>query len=178
MKKYFNVSFFARIILGGIFIYAAIYKLLNPQLFEKVLSNYGFFPHVLIRFIVISVPLAELILGALLISGILSRYAALATIILLLIFIVLTVLGTLKGNSKCGCFPESSFLNSNNPFILLIRNFLLLLLAVVIITSKTGLKSKPLLSENIHFASLALALFITFCVSLLFVLIAKRAYEN
>jgi len=178
-KEYFNVSFFVRLVLGSVFIIAGISKLLNPHVFEKALNNYNLFPNVLINFILISFPWIELFLGGLLISGFLSRYIALVTIILILIFMCLTVISTSNGNSgDCGCFPGLPFLNSNNPFILIMRNFLLLALAVIILVGKRVPKLLTHISNKKHVYSLCWILIVIYLASLMFVLIAKRVHEK
>jgi len=41
IKTSFNLFFLVRFILGSIFIFAGIYKLLNSQVFENALNNYN-----------------------------------------------------------------------------------------------------------------------------------------
>ena len=130
----------SRLVLGSIFIYSGIYKVTNPQIFLRAVENLGIFSDSLENIVVYAFPWIELVLGSLLITGLLARKAALGSAILLIFFISITVINSFKGNLvPCGCFPESSILSSNNPFIATIRNFILLILGGIIIVARGGL---------------------------------------
>jgi len=54
--KNISIKLFARIILGGIFIYAGLYKLSDPTIFERSLINYSLFSSVLTHYITVVFP--------------------------------------------------------------------------------------------------------------------------
>ncbi len=39
-----NAEFIARLILGGLFIYSSIHKIIDPAQFARIISNYDLFP--------------------------------------------------------------------------------------------------------------------------------------
>ena len=63
IKEYFKgpVVLFARLILGGVFIYASIDKILNPGDFAKIISNYHVLPFGLENLLAITLPWVELL---------------------------------------------------------------------------------------------------------------------
>gem|GEM_PF-6833160 len=124
-------------------------------------------------------PWIELVLGILLVTGILARYAALVSSILLIIFIIVTILNVFRGDlNQCGCFPESSILNSNNPFILVIRNYIFLVLGITIIVSRKGFKSRPLISIKGHVYDFIIFFAISFLLSILVISISQKRAEK
>jgi putative oxidoreductase len=137
MKKYFDLPFISRLILGSIFIYAGLYKILNPESFEKTLHAYNFPSNSFTGFIALIFPWAQLIFGALLVSDYLARYVASIMSILLLIIIIMNILNASKGNCQaCGIFSELVFYKRGNPFILLTINYLILALSGTIVMGK------------------------------------------
>jgi len=116
-----------RILLGGIFIYASIDKILNPEAFSKILYNYKLLPSQFIYFPAIFLPWVELIAGSFLISGIFLRGSSFIINSLLLIFIVALATNLIRGvNFDCGCFSTLSGTGSN-AVLLLVRDLLLLI---------------------------------------------------
>jgi uncharacterized membrane protein YphA (DoxX/SURF4 family) len=98
-----------RVIIGGIFIYASIDKIIHPEAFARIVHNYRLFPPSLINIIAIVVPWIELISGALLIVG--WRYKAANLIIggMLTAFIIALSISYIRGiNINCGCFSTSA----------------------------------------------------------------------
>ncbi|NLI16086.1 MAG: DoxX family membrane protein [candidate division Zixibacteria bacterium] len=98
-----------RVIIGGIFIYDSIDKIIHPEAFARIVHNYRLFPPSLINIIAIVVPWIELISGALLIVG--WRYKAANLIIggMLTAFIIALSISYIRGiNINCGCFSTSA----------------------------------------------------------------------
>jgi len=179
MKKYYGSPFISRLILGSIFIYAGLYKIINPELFEKTLNTYNFFSNSFIGFIVLIFPWTQLILGALLISGYLARYVASVISILLLIFIIMNVLSASKGNCQaCGFLSESLFYKGGNPFILITINYLLLALSGTIIMSKVFPLNKTRFSFYRQIVFPLSIFFVVFLILILFTSIGRRSYEG
>ncbi len=124
--------FLCRFLLGGIFIYASVDKILNPEAFSKILYNYKLLPSQFIYFPTIFLPWVELIAGSFLISGIFVRGSSFIINSLLLIFIVAIATNLIRGiNFDCGCFSTLSGTGSNAT-LLLMRDLLLLIPGLLI----------------------------------------------
>ena len=64
---------FLRLILAGVFLFAAFPKLLDPVTFARDIDNYRFVPDALIGPIALMLPVAEVIIGIALLSGVFAR---------------------------------------------------------------------------------------------------------
>lgn len=95
-----------RIVLGGIFAYAAYLKLKDPwALFAMNIESYKVLPLWAVELAARTLPWAELALGILLAAGIFRRTAATAVSLLLMVFFGLIVRAWAKGMEiNCGCF--------------------------------------------------------------------------
>jgi uncharacterized membrane protein YphA (DoxX/SURF4 family) len=95
-----------RIVLGGIFLYAAYTKLSLPwQIFAMGIDSYKVVPEWGAELAARTLPWAEVAIGLLLIAGRLPRISTAATSALLLVFFGLMVRAYAKGMEiDCGCF--------------------------------------------------------------------------
>ncbi len=92
-------------IVAGVFGYAAILKLLDPEAFLSSLLTYEVFPFVVAGGLALFAPILELLLAVCLATGWLRRGATLLTGAMLLVFIVLVIQGGMRGLTlDCGCF--------------------------------------------------------------------------
>jgi uncharacterized membrane protein YphA (DoxX/SURF4 family) len=104
----------SRIILGLIFIYASIDKILNPLAFAQILHHYRLVPPGLINIIAIVMPWIEFSAGLLLIAGFKVRSSALIIDLMLIFFAVVLAVTMARGiNVACGCFTTSATVKSN-----------------------------------------------------------------
>ncbi|MEE4261924.1 MAG: MauE/DoxX family redox-associated membrane protein [Desulfobacteraceae bacterium] len=95
----------ARLILGGVFVFASIDKILHPTAFAEAVYNYQILPDSLINLTAMLLPWMELVLGSLLIFGIWMPGAVLVSNLLLLTFIGVLIYNTSRGlDIHCGCF--------------------------------------------------------------------------
>jgi len=102
-NKYFLLL--CRIILGIVFIFAAVSKADEPEGFAQSISNYKLLPLFLINFFAIILPWIELCAGLLLIFGISVKENSAILTSLLVIFIIAIVISLARGlNIDCGCF--------------------------------------------------------------------------
>lgn len=102
-NKYF--LFTIRIVLGFIFIFAAVTKVTNPEGFAQSIYNYKLMPDILINFLALVFPWIELVAGILLIFGISVKENSAILSGLLVVFIVVIAISLLRGlNIDCGCF--------------------------------------------------------------------------
>lgn len=94
-----------RLYLGGLFIYASIYKITYPAVFAESIANYQLVPHVFVGLMAVTMPWMELLCGVLLVVGVRARAASLMIVGLLVMFLfgVLWVL-VMDIPVGCGCF--------------------------------------------------------------------------
>ncbi|MFH0998672.1 MAG: cation diffusion facilitator family transporter [Pseudomonadota bacterium] len=99
----------ARLILGGVFIYASWDKILHPAAFAEAVFNYQLLPSQLINLMALVLPWLELILGVLLLSGIWTPGAVLGVNLLMITFLGALIINTARGlNISCGCFSTET----------------------------------------------------------------------
>jgi putative oxidoreductase len=118
-----------RLVLGGVFIYAALPKLLDPGGFARLVNGYRVLHPDLANLAGITMPWVELVAGALLVLGIVPQSAALVLGVLLIGFIGAGFAALARGlEISCGCFFP--FLGSSRlGWDLFPRDLALLLLA-------------------------------------------------
>ena len=93
-----------RILLGAVFLWASIDKIIDPSKFARDISNYHVVPFGLENIIAIVLPWLEFFIGSGLIIGIFVDGAVLISGILLITFNVLIAQAMFRGfNIDCGC---------------------------------------------------------------------------
>jgi len=103
--------FFVRIVLGGLFIYAAVPKIADPFLFSVQLYNYRLLPVPLVGLVAAVLPWVEFAAGMLLVVGFKPRAASCIVSCLLTIFTLALFINTLRGiDVECGCFAAERFI--------------------------------------------------------------------
>ncbi len=120
-----------RLFLGGLFIYASLDKITDPQSFSRDISNYHIIPFGLENSMAVILPWLELFIGLGLILGCLVDGAALVSMSLLVIFIVAIGSAILRGyNIECGCgLKEGEVVGTQK----LLENTILFLLGFLIL---------------------------------------------
>lgn len=94
----------ARLLIGGILIYASFNKIVDPGGFAKAIANYHLIPFGLENIMAIILPWLELIIGLCLIIGVFIDGAAFLVIIMMVVFISAITYAILNGyNIECGC---------------------------------------------------------------------------
>lgn len=102
-NRYFILGL--RLVLGGVFIYASVYKIAEPADFAKSIYNYRMMPEATVNLMAIVLPWMELVCGVLIIVGPLMRGSALLIGLMLLVFVVAIGTALLRGlDISCGCF--------------------------------------------------------------------------
>ena len=126
------LPFVVRLILGGVFIYASVDKILHPAAFAEAVYNYKILPDALINLTTIILPWLELLLGIFLVSGVYLPGAIFLINILLVTFFVALVFNLARGlDIHCGCFTTSQEASINTCMCLyVIRDGAFLLLAL------------------------------------------------
>jgi uncharacterized membrane protein YphA (DoxX/SURF4 family) len=132
--SFIPVQVVCRFILGGLFIYASISKIVHPFAFAKIIYNYKLLPDILIYISAITLPWVEMISGLFLVAGIFKRTAAIILFSLLFVFIIAISINLIRGlNFDCGCFTTVITEKGSDPVGLLIRDILMLIPAGIII---------------------------------------------
>lgn len=126
-----------RWIIGIIFIWASIDKIVHPQEFARIIFNYQILPDELINITAITLPWLELIAGIFLITGIWMRGAAIICVGLLTIFSGLLVFNIFRGmDVACGCFSTSvEYASSGSKYWYVARDLLFLIPAAYLFYS-------------------------------------------
>ena len=129
-NKYFLIT--VRIILGFVFIFAAVSKASEPEEFARAIANYKLLPIFLINILAITLPWIELCAGILLVFGISVKENSAVLSGLLLVFIIAIAISLARGlNIDCGCFGTVG--ETKVGIQKLLENFGLLLLGVILI---------------------------------------------
>lgn len=132
------VRFMARLVLGGVFIFASLDKIAFPEEFAKIVLNYGILPVEPAVYFSYLLPWVELILGIFLVAGLFVRESALALSSLLLVFISAIVIRSFNGPlENCGCFSITGSGAGHGILALLIRDVLLLVPGGLLFFSKS-----------------------------------------
>jgi uncharacterized membrane protein YphA (DoxX/SURF4 family) len=127
------ILYLCRFILGGLFIYASIDKIVHPEAFAKIIYNYRLFPAFSIHLLAVVLPWIEMITGLFLVAGFFKQTAAIMLSTLLVLFIAALSFNLLRGlDFNCGCFTTTSTSNGD-PLGLIFRDVLLLIPGLIII---------------------------------------------
>lgn len=128
----------ARCLVGVIFAYAGLSKLLEPvQNFEAAILEYQVLPYDWARPIAYGMPWLELIFGTFLILGFLPRVSALALSLFSLSFVLLIAVSFIKTGvfpENCGCFGKGIQLA---PYQVVVLDSLIFILGLKIFLRKT-----------------------------------------
>lgn len=93
-----------RLLLGGIFVYASIDKILHPAEFAKVVYNYQILPAMASNLTAMFLPWLELFAGLALLVGIWRAESSLTLSLLLVVFIIALSVNLVRGvDIDCGC---------------------------------------------------------------------------
>ena len=95
----------SRFILGIVFIYASIDKIIDPAQFSDAIDNYHITPYSLNNLAALIIPWVELIIGLFLLLGVYLNGSSFIAILLLIFFIFIISQALMRGiNINCGCF--------------------------------------------------------------------------
>ena len=97
-----------RAVLGGIFAAAGALKIGHFDLFASQIAGFELLPHPLIAPLALLLPFVEVLLGAYLILGLFTRFAAAFAALQLWIFAAAIGSAVVRGlSASCGCFGPS-----------------------------------------------------------------------
>jgi putative oxidoreductase len=128
------VEFSIRWIVGIVFIYASLYKIIDPCNFAYAVENYKILPfQFLINSTAVYLPFLELICGTALLLNTRTRGASFLIAMMTLIFIIAISINTILGRSfDCGCFSAYVPDYVKNPQDYLFRDIFILVGAVFV----------------------------------------------
>lgn len=128
-NKWLNLAL--RWALGFVFIYAAIEKIAQPELFARDIANYRLLPLLAVNIVAISLPWVELLVGLALIADVRRRGAALLIGAMLIVFIVAITAALARGlDISCGCFGTATA--SKVGWTRLVEDFAMLFAAIAL----------------------------------------------
>lgn len=137
-------SWFARLVLAGVFLAAAVPKLADPLRFATDITNFRVFPDASLHLIAAVVPALELVAAVSLLVGWRVRGAALLLGGLLLGFTGLLALALARGlDLDCGCFGGAAQVDPVGPLHLLRNAGLLALVAVLLVVTRRAAVVDP-----------------------------------
>ncbi len=95
-----------RIILGLLFVIAALLKLPNLKGFSVIVASYGILPRKLVKPAAYTQPFAEFFVGIMLLLGKQLLYASLGALLLMITANIFTITGMInkKKLENCGCY--------------------------------------------------------------------------
>jgi putative oxidoreductase len=97
------------IIIGGLFIYAGVVKVIDPAEFARDIDNYKMLPWQVSVSMGLYLPWLEILCGLALIVRVLYRGSVFILTALMTIFIVITIIAKARGlDISCGCFGHAS----------------------------------------------------------------------
>ena len=125
----------ARLVLGGVFIYASLDKIIHPGAFAETVYNYQILPDTLITLTAMILPWLELILGIFLVLGLWLPGAVLLINLLLVTFFGSLVFNLARGlDIHCGCFSTSQQSPSLCMCLYVIRDGIFFLLGLYLLS--------------------------------------------
>jgi len=99
------IGVLCRVVLGGVFLVAGLLKLPEPAANVRAVRAYRLLPESVVAVVGHGLPILEILLGACLILGLVTRVAAVVSAVLLTAFVVGIGSAWARGLSiECGCF--------------------------------------------------------------------------
>jgi uncharacterized membrane protein YphA (DoxX/SURF4 family) len=144
-NKYF--LFALRLLLGFVFIYAAVFKATDPAGFSQSIANYKLLPDFTVNMLSIVLPWIELSAGLFLIFGLSVKENSVIVSSLLIIFIIAIGISLIRGlDISCGCFGTQD--GTKVGFTKLAENLGLLIAALILIKFNSSFLSITTQQEN------------------------------
>ena len=132
MNKYLTLFF--RIVVGAIFLWASLDKIIDPAKFARDISNYHIVPLGLENTIALILPWLEFFIGTGLIIGVMVDGSIIISSVLLITFNIMIAQAMARGvNIDCGCGLKEGQLVG---FEKLIENFIFILFSYFVFVRK------------------------------------------
>lgn len=128
-----------RIIVGGVFVWAGVLKIIDPLGFAQSIENYQVVSRAPAFLVALVLPWVEVVSGAFLIIGVLKRSSALLISLQLIGFIGLVAFALARGiDTSCGCFGSFS---RRADLTLILTDAVLLILALIVLFARPARQS-------------------------------------
>jgi len=128
-----NVSLVARVVLAGVFAYAALTKIGDPQATVRAVRAYELLPNSVEVPLGYALPAFELALAVLLLAGVALRLAGIVSAVIMLAFVGGITSAWARGLTiDCGCFGGGGQTDDPQYLVEILRDSGLLLLAVLV----------------------------------------------
>ena len=139
-RKYLKLAL--RIVLGGIFLYAGMLKIVDPATFAGSVAAYKLLPTFGNYLVAATLPWVEVFCGVLLIIGIRTRPAATLILLMNLVFAVALSSAIIRGlDIDCGCFRQGG--PKTSPWIALLRDLAFIAGTVVLLWLVDTRQARP-----------------------------------
>lgn len=131
-----------RLLVGGVFVYSGVVKILDPLAFAEQVRNYRTVGQDLSFLVAVYLPWLEVLAGAFLVAGVFKKASAALIGLLLGGFIVLVAVTMVRGiDVNCGCFGA---LSRRADWRLLLEDAVLLAMSLaVLLAEKEPDPSRP-----------------------------------
>lgn len=134
--------FVLRIVIGGLFIYAAIGKIADPQGFANAVYRYEVLPAYFVNIPAIILPFIEFIAGLFLLLGLYKRGSSFLISLMLSVFIILLLSAYLRGLTiDCGCFYLENTSTKSDIIVSIIRDLFMLAGSLIIYRASVANKT-------------------------------------
>lgn len=151
------VVLIARVIIGGIFVYASIHKIMDPAAFAASVRNYLIIPASWSHVVALTLPWVEAGAGAFLILGIQIKPSAVLTTGMLAIFLAAIIRSYAIGlDIDCGCFSSAASASGHVGIYHIVRDFTVLCVSTLILVfdrGDFGIASVPFLGRCLKWAN-------------------------
>jgi uncharacterized membrane protein YphA (DoxX/SURF4 family) len=129
----------ARLIIGVLFVYASVHKVLDPASFALSIRNYMIVPSAWSNLIALTLPWIELAVGLFLVVGIQTRASALLTTGMLGVFLAALIYAYSIGlDIDCGCFTSAASSGGRIGLYHLARDGSLFLISLLVLVADRG----------------------------------------
>jgi putative oxidoreductase len=122
-----------RLVLAGFFIIAGVMKIKDPQALTAAIETYQLLPYQLSVILALFLPWLEVTAGIGIILKRCYRGSLLMLILMLIVFVIALTQGWIRDlDVTCGCFGNADQENQTNYAWLIVRDLLLILLALTL----------------------------------------------
>lgn len=133
------LTFAARLIIGGLFVYASVHKIIDPAEFAASIRNYMIVPPAWSNVLALTLPWIEIGAGGFLMVGIQTRPAALLATGMLGVFLGALIYAYSIGlDIDCGCFSSAASSTGRVGIYHLVRDTSLFLISLFIVFTDRG----------------------------------------
>jgi len=140
--KYLTLA--ARLLIGSLFVYASVHKILDPAGFAIAVRNYLIIPPAWSNVVALTLPWVEISAGLFLIAGIQTKPSALLTTAMLGVFLAALIHAYAIGlDIDCGCFSSAGSSPGKIGIYHLVRDSALFLTSLFILLADRGEFSLP-----------------------------------